>query len=80
MTMVIDNLEKRDLVRRDRNPEDRREIIVSLTDLGAETITRIFPKHARAIQIEMSVLTAAEQRELGRLCRKLGLTEPIEEV
>ena len=59
--------------------EDRREIIVSLTDLGAETIARIFPVHAHAIQVEMSVLTAEEQRELGRLCRKLGLNEPLKE-
>ena len=75
MTMVIDNLEKRDFVRRDRNPEDRREIIVSLTDLGSETIVRIFPNHAEAIRDEMSILTADEQHALGNLCRKLGLKE-----
>lgn len=72
ITMVIDNLEKSGLVRRERSTEDRRFITVSLTEAGRELIERIFPGHVQAISEEMSVLTAEEQRELGELCRKLG--------
>jgi MarR family 2-MHQ and catechol resistance regulon transcriptional repressor len=72
ITLVIDNLEKRGLVRRERDPDDRRMVIVSLTERGREMIERIFPGHVAAILEEMSILTAAEQETLGRLCRKLG--------
>jgi MarR family 2-MHQ and catechol resistance regulon transcriptional repressor len=73
ITMVIDNLEKRKLVRRVRNEEDRRFITVYLTGDGETLIGSYFPEHARAIEKEMSVLSAKEQNELGRLCKKLGV-------
>jgi MarR family 2-MHQ and catechol resistance regulon transcriptional repressor len=75
ITLVIDNLEARNLVRRGRSPSDRRVVTVSLTDAGRELIERIFPEHVRAIVEEMGVLTADEQETLGRLCRKLGKKE-----
>lgn len=72
MTLVIDNLEKHNFVCRQRNPEDRRMMTVSLTDSGRELITAILPGHVQAITEEMSVLTPQEQEQLGALCRKLG--------
>ena len=76
VTMVVDNLEKRGLVRRERGVEDRRFVTVHLTDAGRRLIARLFPVHAARITAEMSALTPAEQDELGRLCRKLGKREP----
>lgn len=73
ITLVIDNLEKRGLVRRERDRRDRRYVTVHLTEGGETLIRRIFPRHVAAVVGEMSALTAAEQEELGRLCRKLGL-------
>src|SRR5437763_138951 len=75
ITMVVDNLERRGLVRRERNLDDRRFITVHLTEEGQRTITRLFPRHVAHVVAEMSVLTVAEQEELGRLCRKLGCRE-----
>ena len=72
MTLVIDNLEKHGLVRRERSVEDRRMISVVLTPTGHELIERIFPQHVAVIVKEMGVLTAEEQRTLGDLLRKLG--------
>lgn len=72
ITMVIDNLEKNGLVHRERDTNDRRMVIVSLTPAGEAVIGRIFPLHAAAICAEMSSLTPDEQRTLGALCRKLG--------
>jgi MarR family transcriptional regulator, 2-MHQ and catechol-resistance regulon repressor len=72
MTLVIDNLEKRGLVRRERSVEDRRFIQVHLTEEGARLIRRVFPAHADAITRQLAVLTPEEQRALGNLCRKLG--------
>ena len=74
ITMVIDNLEKNGLVRRERNEADRRFFIVHLTDKGYTLIAKIFPSHAAVIAEDLAVLTAAEQDALGRLCKKLGLS------
>jgi MarR family 2-MHQ and catechol resistance regulon transcriptional repressor len=73
MTIVIDNLEKRGLVRRERHSEDRRYFTIHLTDKGQELISRSFSSVEVAIVTEMSVLTPAEQENLGYLCKKLGL-------
>jgi len=75
ITLVIDNLEKRQLVKRDREIGDRRCISVSLTPKGKELISDIFPAHVEAIAGQMSVLSLEEQAELGRLCKKLGKQE-----
>jgi len=74
ITMVIDNLEKNGLVRRERFEADRRFFIVHLTDKGYQLINKIFPPHAAVIAEDLGVLTAAEQDALGRLCKKLGLS------
>lgn len=73
VTMVVDNLEKRRLVERVRDEQDRRHYFVRLTGAGERTISRVFPGHVARIVKEMSILTKAEQDELGRLCKKVGL-------
>ena len=73
ITMVIDNLEKRQLVKRKRNQVDRRSFIIHLTDAGQKLISDIFPSHAKLIADELNILTAKEQQILGNLCKKLGL-------
>lgn len=75
ITLVVDNLEKRELVKRDREIEDRRCIKVSLTEKGHELISQIFPSHVATVVNEMSILTPSEQEELDRLCRRLGKQE-----
>ena len=72
LTTVVDNLERRGWVRRERG-EDRRVQMVHLTGEGRRLIERVFPDHVRRIAELFGALTAAEQKELGRLCRKLGL-------
>jgi MarR family 2-MHQ and catechol resistance regulon transcriptional repressor len=72
ITMVIDNLEKHGLVERVRQKEDRRMIMIHLTSKGRKLISRVLPLHAKDVVKEMSRLTASEQEELRRLCRKLG--------
>lgn len=71
-TLVVDNLEKRGLVHRRRDENDRRVVMVQLTDAGRELIAGLFPTHAAIVSEEMAVLTPDEQRQLGALCRKLG--------
>ena len=75
ITLVIDNLEKRQLVKRDREVSDRLCISVSLTPAGKQLISDSFPAHVEAILQQMSILSLEEQAELGRLCKKLGKQE-----
>ena len=73
ITMVIDNLEKRGYVKRERKKEDRRYMMVRLTDVGFDLIRKVFPSHATLIAREMSALSESEQDTLAQLCKKLGL-------
>lgn len=75
ITMVIDNLEKHGLVRRMPHPDDRRMVLVTLTEAGEALINDVFPRQLAGIVEELSVLDAQEQETLGNLCRKLGLGE-----
>jgi MarR family 2-MHQ and catechol resistance regulon transcriptional repressor len=70
---VVGNLARRGLVRRTRRLDDRRFITVTLTDKGRRLIGGIFPRHAQHVAREMRALSLADQAELGRLCRQLGL-------
>ena len=72
ITMVIDNLEKRKLVKRNRSENDRRYIHIELTKSGKNLIQSIFPDHVDSIVKEFSILTAEEQKTLRNLTKKLG--------
>ncbi len=75
ITLVIDNLEKRNYVKRETDPNDRRASIVSLTAEGEDFISGYFPSHVEKIVNEFSALTSEELKELGRLCKKVGMKE-----
>ncbi|OGU34637.1 MAG: MarR family transcriptional regulator [Ignavibacteria bacterium GWB2_35_6b] len=73
MTLVLDNLEKQNLVARVSNPNDRRALNITLTKKGKNLFDEIFIKHAEYIENTMKVLTQTEQKQLGDLLKKLGL-------
>jgi len=73
MTVVIDNLEREQLVERVRSSTDRRVILVHLTKKGKALFESIFPAHADLVAELASVLKPEEQRDLAGLLKKLGL-------
>ena len=75
ITMVVDNLVKRQLVERRRDPDDRRCITIRLTEAGQQLMQELFPRHVAVVVEEMEVLEREEQRQLAALCRKVGLRE-----
>jgi len=75
MTTVVDNLEKRGLVRRERGALDRRYVAVHLTLEGRALIDRVFPRHVAAVLEEFGRLDPGEIAQLGVLCRKVGRKE-----
>lgn len=73
VTLLVDNLEKRGLVKRVRGEEDRRYVMVHLTAAGRKTIEELFPGHVKSVVRLFGTLSADEQQQLAALCRKLGL-------
>lgn len=75
MTTVVDNLEKRGLVERRREGDDRRVVTVHLTTSGEQLVRKVFPMVVDALVNAFSVLSARDQNQLATLCRRLGTAE-----
>lgn len=73
ITLVVDNLEKRGLARRERSVENRKFVTVHLTDEGRRLVRRVFPRHVQAVVREMGALSAREQETFARLARAAGI-------
>jgi len=76
MTSVVEGLERRGLVVRQRTEEDKRFVRVALTGKGRRLIQEVFPAHVRRTVRVFAALTEPEQEQLRRLCRKLGTGVP----
>ena len=74
VTVVIDNLVRRDLVRREPDAHDRRVSRVALTAAGEALLERVFPAHVGRVVDAFAGLTVDELETLGALLRRLGLT------
>jgi MarR family 2-MHQ and catechol resistance regulon transcriptional repressor len=73
ITMVIDNLEERNFVKRKRGEKDRRQYIVHLTKKGKKKIVEVLPNVVKVIKQYFEILDTNEQIELQRLCKIVGL-------
>lgn len=71
MTAIIDQLEAREVVVRERHPTDRRYTSVRLTDAGAALLAEATPARVEAVAGIMGVLSGDQRTRLGRLCRRL---------
>ncbi|WP_372657912.1 MarR family winged helix-turn-helix transcriptional regulator [Hydrogenophaga sp.] len=71
MTNRLDRLEKAALIERQPNPEDRRGVLVALTEKGLELVNRVVPAHVENERQALSVLTEEEQIQLNGLLAKL---------
>jgi DNA-binding MarR family transcriptional regulator len=78
VTSRIDRLERRGLVRRLPDPDDRRGVIIELTDLGVETVDEAVRAIAASDRELVERLDDDEIRTLEELLRKLlsGLELP----
>jgi DNA-binding MarR family transcriptional regulator len=74
LVAVLDSLEKRGWLRRQRNPRDRRVQWVQRTQAGDQVFTRALPRAQRAQAQQLAVLSTARQRQLMAAMRRLGTT------
>jgi len=73
LTRVIDQLEARGLVSRERSRRDRREVQLQLTAAGRSLVDGTIPAVVERLNIALGGFTAQELGELTRLLTKLTL-------
>ena len=72
VTSLLDNLERRALIRRQPHPHDRRKLLVDITPAAQAIVDELLPSlHAREQDVISAALSVKEQRELRRLIAKL---------
>ena len=71
ITRLLDRLEAKKLVRRQRCPEDRRQVLCWLTPEGRDLIERLDAPVDAADATAMAMLSQEEQKELIRLLDKV---------
>ncbi len=74
VTVVVDNLEKQGLVRRDRHLKDRRLVLVSLSKSGEALFDSVYPDHLERIKSVMRPLNEAQLEVLNGLLHELHTT------
>jgi len=72
MTSLLDNLEKRGLIRRLPHPDDRRKILIDVTPEAKAIVDELLPiLHARERDVIDAALSASEQHTLLTYLAKL---------
>lgn len=72
VTGLLDGLERDGFVERRPHPEDRRALMVHLTEAGSAFLETMLPDHYRRIADLMSELDVAERRQLVGLLNKVA--------
>jgi MarR family 2-MHQ and catechol resistance regulon transcriptional repressor len=72
VTTLVDNLEKKGIVRRQRSEEDRRVVRVELTDAGKVAFEAAFEEKLRLLRSMLNALTEDEQEICMVLFRKIA--------
>ena len=72
-TKRLDRLEARGLIRRDRDPADRRGTLVTLTSAGLATIDTVASAHVQNEKRLVATLSPNQRKTLTRLLRELLL-------
>jgi len=74
MTSRLDALEKEGLVRRLRDPDDRRTVVVELTDKGRQKHEQLMGIQAEKEALLAAALTDREKEQLNGLLRRVMIT------
>jgi DNA-binding MarR family transcriptional regulator len=77
MVFLVDELEKRGLIERRRNPADRRSHALYLTSEGADTLDRVRAVAAEHEAQLSASLTEAERAQLATLLRRVATAQGL---
>ncbi len=70
LTGVVDRLEKKNLVSREVPPENRRSVIVKLSEQGTAIFEQVFPAHVADIRTHLETLNPSEMELLQVLLQR----------
>jgi len=71
VTRLLDQLEERDLLRRERSKTDRRVVRLKLTPTGEAQLSELIPVAVDALNAALSEFSKAEFAQLNKLLNKL---------
>jgi DNA-binding MarR family transcriptional regulator len=71
ITGTLDTLELQGWIRRINNPDDRRSVLIEITDAGRAVIDRMLPGIRVIDKLAVAALDAAEREQLMRLLDKV---------
>ena len=71
MTTIVDRLLERGLVERRRDPEDRRSVVVSLTEAGKEVLHRVKADRRHTVKRVLAQLAPEERSRLLEILDKM---------
>lgn len=71
ITRLLDRLESKRLVHRERCPEDRRQVTCRITDAGLDLLGRLDPAVDAADDLLLGTLTQTEMKQLIRLLDRI---------
>ena len=72
ITGLVDKLEERGLVERVRSREDRREVLIAITEKGNQTYSKGMELHGQFVEKALSALEDDEAKSLVSLLKKLA--------
>lgn len=79
VTGIVDRLEQRNLLTRARDSEDRRRVVIDLTELGYDAVSTSPPPLHERFMLRLDELSAGEREEIDRvLCLIVEMMEAEE--
>lgn len=73
ITMIVNNLEKRKLIKKKQSGEDKRVYIIKLKNEGRELYEKVFPKFLKTIMNEFEGIKEKEHKEFQKICKRIGI-------
>jgi MarR family transcriptional repressor of emrRAB len=76
MSRISDALVSRDLITRVASAQDRRRMVMRITEQGEELVRRLLPKMFVPLRAMLAEFTEAEQQQMISQLKRLHVTEP----
>lgn len=71
MTLVINNMERDELITKEKSEKDKRFYLISLSEKGKDLVDKILPEHSKMYSKLLSKLSSDEKNKFIELLQKL---------
>lgn len=71
MTVVVRNLEKQQLVKRNRHPSDKRSYIITLTNKGKEIIQELYQEHMESVDTALKMVSNEDKEKVINILKNI---------